>query len=55
MGDYDGEMYRTLNYIYSDMTTLRQSIQSLDETMKNVLTEIKGLRNDMQQQRNSPL
>jgi hypothetical protein len=54
MGDLDGEIYRSVNDIYGEVSKLGYSIRALDETMKQMLEEIKGLRRDMQQQKNAP-
>ncbi|MBD3387874.1 MAG: hypothetical protein GF416_02390 [Candidatus Altiarchaeales archaeon] len=55
MGDYDGEIYRSMNDIYGEVNNMRMTIQTLNETMKEVAMEIKALRDDLKQQRNSPI
>ncbi len=47
MGDFDGEIYRGVNDIYGEVITLKDSVNSLNDTMRQVLDEIRGLRQDM--------
>ena len=49
MGDYDGEIYRSVNDIYGELSGLRSGISTLIETTKQLLDEIKGLRKDIAQ------
>ncbi len=41
--------------IYGELSNFRTSVQSVDESMRAILTEIKGIRSDLQQSKNTPL
>ncbi len=58
MGDYDGEIYRSVDYIYNEVTTIRSGLNSLNQTMAQVVEELKGLRQDVRdlaRQEKSPI
>ena len=55
MGDYDGEIYRSMNDIYGEVLTMRQALASLNQALKELLVEVRGLRQDLQRQGKSPV
>ena len=54
MGDYDAEIYRSMNDIYGEVQSMRNSNVSLNETMKVLVEEIRGLRQDLKERANAP-
>ena len=54
MGDYDAEIYRTVNDAYGELTSMRSSITSVNENIRLLLDEIKGLRQDIRDTNNKP-
>ncbi|MBU0762021.1 MAG: hypothetical protein KKD39_03265 [Candidatus Altiarchaeota archaeon] len=50
----DSEIYRSVNDIYGEVSRLGGNVGTLNDTMRQMLEEIKGLRKDLQQAQNRP-
>ena len=55
MGDYDSEIYRGVNDIYGEVSNMRQAFADMNASLKQLLEEVKGLRNEMGQPKGPPM
>jgi hypothetical protein len=47
MGDMEGEIYNMTNYTYNEVVALHQTLKELAMNVRELVTEIKGLRDDL--------
>jgi hypothetical protein len=50
MGDFDGELYNTANETYNEAVAIRELMREIDRNLRELVSEIKGLRDDLKRQ-----
>ena len=46
MGDFDSELYNTVNYMHNEIQGMHEVLKDINRNLTALLLEVKGMRDD---------